>query len=58
MKKFNKILIYGSFLLTLGSFQSCKTELEDRYVDPEQTVTPNIPAFFTQILNNPRLRSE
>ncbi|MDR6737520.1 SusD/RagB family nutrient-binding outer membrane lipoprotein [Sphingobacterium sp. 2149] len=58
MKKINKILLFGSILLTLGSFQSCKTELEDRYTDPEQTTLPNIPAFFSQILNNSRLRSE
>jgi len=58
MKKFNHILLLGTLFLTLFSFQSCKTELEDRYTDPEQTTQPNIPAFFSQILNNSRLRSE
>jgi hypothetical protein len=58
MKKINHILLFASLLLTLFSFQSCKTELEDRYTDPEQTTEPNIAAFLTQILNNSRLRSE
>lgn len=58
MKKFKHILLFGTLLLTLFSFQSCKTELENRYTDPEQTTQPNIPAFFSQILNNSRLRAE
>lgn len=57
-EKINHILLFASLLLTLFSFQSCKTELEDRYTDPEQTTEPNIAAFLTQILNNSRLRSE
>lgn len=43
--------------VTVTSF-SCKSMLEDRYTNPEETEIANIPAFLTQILNNSRLRSE
>lgn len=58
MKKLRNIISLLVAALSLTAVQSCKTELDERYQDPEQTDIPNIRAFMTQILNNSRLRSE
>lgn len=58
MKKLSYIIYTAITLLSVGLFQSCKTELDNKYLDPEQTDIPNIRAFMTQVLNNSRLRSE
>ena len=58
MKKLRNTICLLVAALSLTAVQSCKTELDNRYMDPEQTDIPNIRAFMTQILNNSRLRSE
>ncbi|GGH22398.1 SusD/RagB family nutrient-binding outer membrane lipoprotein [Sphingobacterium alkalisoli] len=54
----NNIAFFLIGLSIIITGQSCKSELENRYWNPEQTAEANIPAFLTQVLNNSRLRSE
>ncbi|WP_293956337.1 MULTISPECIES: SusD/RagB family nutrient-binding outer membrane lipoprotein [unclassified Sphingobacterium] len=42
-------------LSTLG-FTGCKKELEDAFNNPDQTTEASIPGFFTDLLNNDRVR--
>lgn len=52
-----KILINISLLLSLVVVvSSCKKKLADDYNNPELNPKPNIPGFFTAMLNNDRVR--
>lgn len=53
----NKKSIVGGLLLVIVIlFSSCTDQLEEKYYNPEKTTQANIPAFFTGILNNDRVR--
>ncbi|NQD71578.1 SusD/RagB family nutrient-binding outer membrane lipoprotein [Sphingobacterium shayense] len=53
----NKLFHTISFLmLSILCFTGCKTELEDSFENPDQTTELSIPGFFTDILNNDRVR--
>lgn len=54
MKKF--LIHIGLFALLLTSFSSCKDDLEEQYTNPELSEDPNVPGFFTGMLNNDRVR--
>ncbi|MGJ1284432.1 SusD/RagB family nutrient-binding outer membrane lipoprotein [Sphingobacterium spiritivorum] len=52
-----KSLLYILFSgLTLLSFTGCKKDLEDKFQNPDASTQANIPAFFTDMLNNDRVR--
>ncbi len=44
------------FMLSAFCFTGCKTALEDSFENPDQTTEASIPGFFTDILNNDRVR--
>lgn len=54
MKKSFYTIIF--FALSILSFTGCKTQLEDAFENPDQTTEASIPGFFTDILNNDRVR--
>lgn len=54
MKKIVRNIGY-LLLLTIG-VTSCKSQLEDMYVDPDKTTTPTIEKLFAGILDNNRIR--
>lgn len=53
-----KKTVYNLFFLALAMvcFTACKKTLEEKYTNPEQSGEQNIPAFFTAMLNNDRVR--
>ncbi|MDI9864359.1 SusD/RagB family nutrient-binding outer membrane lipoprotein [Flectobacillus sp. DC10W] len=51
-KTFIKI---SAMLAIVATLSSCKDQLGDLYLNPEQTTTPSVEKFFTQILNNDRI---
>jgi hypothetical protein len=52
-----KILTKSSLLLSLILvFSGCKKELEDKYNNPDKSTKASLPGFFTDILNNDRVR--
>ncbi|MFD1768589.1 SusD/RagB family nutrient-binding outer membrane lipoprotein [Sphingobacterium suaedae] len=54
MNKSFHILLF--FMLSVLGFTGCKTQLEDSFENPDQTTEASIPGFFTDILNNDRVR--
>ena len=54
MNKSLYILLFLT-LSTLG-FTGCKSQLENAFENPDQTTEASIPGFFTDILNNDRVR--
>ncbi|WP_026994198.1 SusD/RagB family nutrient-binding outer membrane lipoprotein [Flectobacillus major] len=53
MKK--TLIKISSIIAIVGGLTSCKDQLSDLYLNPEQTTAPSIEKFFTQILNNDRI---
>ena len=51
-----KPVTYLIYALLILSAVSCRKKLADLYYDPDQTVTPSIEKFFTEMLNNDRVR--
>lgn len=43
-------------LLLIAAITSCRKRLAELYYDPDQTVQPSIEKFFTEMLNNDRVR--
>ncbi|SKC50694.1 SusD/RagB family nutrient-binding outer membrane lipoprotein [Ohtaekwangia koreensis] len=54
MKRGKIILLVVFFVV--GLFNSCKDELDDRYLNPDRTTDASIDQFFTEMLNNNRVR--
>lgn len=54
MNKSFYILLF--FTLSVLGLTGCKSQLEDAFENPDQTTEASIPGFFTDILNNDRVR--
>lgn len=52
-----KSTIYIFLITLLVCFSGCEKKLEELYNDPDLTTQPSIEKFFTEILNNDRMRS-
>ncbi|RNL82589.1 SusD/RagB family nutrient-binding outer membrane lipoprotein [Sinomicrobium pectinilyticum] len=52
----NKFIILGLLTLLMTSISGCSDQLEDKYLNPEQSTDASIPGFFTSMLNNDRVR--
>ncbi|WP_437920979.1 SusD/RagB family nutrient-binding outer membrane lipoprotein [Sphingobacterium sp. LRF_L2] len=44
------------FTLSILGFTGCKSQLEEAFENPDQTTEASIPGFFTDLLNNDRVR--
>jgi hypothetical protein len=55
MKKLN-IKIYLVLMVAVVLFNGCKKQLEEKFYNPEASTTASIPGFFTDLLNNDRVR--
>ncbi|MFC0186323.1 Starch-binding associating with outer membrane [Pseudarcicella hirudinis] len=53
MKK--TLIKLSSIIAIIGGLTGCQDKLSELYLNPEQTTTPSIEKFFTQILNNDRV---
>src|ERR1044072_4997920 len=53
-KRFLHIILL--ILLLAAALTSCRKRLAELYYDPDQTVQPSIEKFFTEMLNNDRVR--
>src|ERR1044072_5502848 len=50
------LYIISIILLVAVTAASCRKRLAELYYDPDQTVQPSIEKFFTEMLNNDRVR--
>ena len=54
----NYIIKAGLFVVLAASFSSCKKDIDERFLNPEQFTVKSIPGFFTAMLNNDRVAAK